>query len=436
MNRVPYLRTSQNWGGEAFGRFTLRDRLTEQSSKLREAIERYDAEELLARPVEDLVAEFVDRFGLHAPEILWDEAEQSEPTETTVDVADDFPLAGYRESGTRRVHGTRISVGIPVTGSLELLGGNASASLMKAWQNTAVQDDQLIIWNEWAKPTAEAVAAWYNREKSDIQRQVEPIRNDVAQWRSGLPDLARKSVESRRTRLLRNRGLEGALGLPVRRRDEKPRPIPVHRKKVATTRAMRTPAQPFVPEPELDERTYTEVLDIVCAFGRGMERTPATAAKFNEEELRDQILMHLNGHFEGEAGGELFNGAGKTDILIRHQDRNVFISECKFWEGQKKLAEAVDQLSGYMVWRDTKAALVLFIKRKDATSCIARAQDAIRAHPHFKRDGRPSLDPDAYSTFVVRHGDDADREIQLSLVPIVVRASSHESRSSSNVTTL
>ncbi len=418
---MPYLRTRRNWGAEVFGRFTLRDRLAEQSSKLREAIERHDVDEVLTRPVQDLVDEFVARFDLEPPALLWEEAEQSEPTETTLEVADDFRYGGYREGGTRRVHGTRISVGIPVTGTIELLGGNASTSLMKAWQNTAVQDGQLIIWNEWTQATPEAVSSWYERERSDIQRQVEPIQRDVSQWRAGLSDLATKSIESRRQRLLRNRGLEGALGLPVRRRNEQPRPVPVRRTKVATTRARKASSPAFVPEPELDERTYAEVLDIICAFGRGMERSPSTAAKFNEEELRDQILMHLNGHFEGEAGGELFNGAGKTDILIRHQDRNVFIGECKFWEGQKKLSEAIDQLSSYMVWRDTKAALILFIKRKDPSACIARAQEAIRAHESFKRDGRQSPDAEGYTTFVVRHGDDADREIRLALVPVVIR---------------
>lgn len=76
-----------------------------------------------------------------------------------------------------------------------------------------------------------------------------------------------------------------------------------------------------------------------------------------------------------------------------------------------------------MVWRDTKAALILFIKRKGPSACIARAQEAIRADESFKRDGRPSPDAEAYTTFVIRHGDDADREIHLALIPVVIRAS-------------
>jgi hypothetical protein len=54
--------------------------------------------------------------------------------------------------------------------------------------------------------------------------------------------------------------------------------------------------------------------------------------------------VQLNGHFTGEAGGELFNGSGKTDIIVRHDDRNVFIGECKIWAGVAKFVSALDQL--------------------------------------------------------------------------------------------
>jgi hypothetical protein len=57
-------------------------------------------------------------------------------------------------------------------------------------------------------------------------------------------------------------------------------------------------------------------------------------------------------------GGETVNGKGKTVILIRHQGRNAFIGECKFWPGPKKFSGAIDQPPGYTVWHDTKAAII------------------------------------------------------------------------------
>ena len=90
-----------------------------------------------------------------------------------------------------------------------------------------------------------------------------------------------------------------------------------------------------------------------------MERSPQTFAKLTEEEIRDFFLIQLNGHYQGNATGETFNGAGKTDILIRYKNANAFIAECKFWSGQKKMTETINQLMGYITWRDTKTAITI-----------------------------------------------------------------------------
>ena len=56
---------------------------------------------------------------------------------------------------------------------------------------------------------------------------------------------------------------------------------------------------------------------------------PVDDHALDEETIRDLLLALLNAQFEGAAAGEVFNAAGKTDILIRAGDRNVFIAECK-----------------------------------------------------------------------------------------------------------
>src|SRR5215211_2947366 len=48
---------------------------------------------------------------------------------------------------------------------------------------------------------------------------------------------------------------------------------------------------------------------------------------------RDNLVVMLNSHYEGQATGETFNRSGKTDNLVRVEDRNVFIGECKWWPG-------------------------------------------------------------------------------------------------------
>ena len=74
-----------------------------------------------------------------------------------------------------------------------------------------------------------------------------------------------------------------------------------------------------------------------------MERSPSAFAKMEEEHIRFHYLVQLNGQYDGAAVGEAFNFQGKTDILVRHQNHNLFIAECKFWSGPKGLKETVDQ---------------------------------------------------------------------------------------------
>ena len=90
-----------------------------------------------------------------------------------------------------------------------------------------------------------------------------------------------------------------------------------------------------------------------------IERNPSSFASLDEEAIRDHFLIQLNGHYEGGATGETFNASGKTDILIREGNKNVFIAECKFWRGPKIFADAVNQLLGYLTWRDSKCALLI-----------------------------------------------------------------------------
>jgi hypothetical protein len=112
-----------------------------------------------------------------------------------------------------------------------------------------------------------------------------------------------------------------------------------------------------------------------------MERSPSAFVSMDEEALRSHFLVQLNGHYEGQATGETFNYQGKTDILIRSEGRNIFVAECKFWGGPKKLTETIDQLLGYSCWRDTKVAVILFNRNKDFSKVLELSPQRSRRTP-------------------------------------------------------
>jgi hypothetical protein len=171
----------------------------------------------------------------------------------------------------------------------------------------------------------------------------------------------------------------------------------------------------------MGEAEYEQALKVLLNSRNALERSPSIAAKFTEEEIRDILLIGLNAQFEGAASGEVFNGAGKTDILIREDDRNIFIGECKIWNGPKKFAAAIDQLLSYTTWRDTKAALLIFVKSGDVTAITTKAVTAVTEHPNFKRKGTHASE-DRHD-FVLHANGDPNREIKLALMLFVIPTS-------------
>jgi hypothetical protein len=86
----------------------------------------------------------------------------------------------------------------------------------------------------------------------------------------------------------------------------------------------------------------------------------------------------------------VFNAAGKTDILIRAEDRSVFIAECKIWKGPATIRDALGQLLSYLSWRDTKAALLVHYKRT-----LRTGEDGERYNFIRRRAGTPARSCDS-----------------------------------------
>jgi hypothetical protein len=97
----------------------------------------------------------------------------------------------------------------------------------------------------------------------------------------------------------------------------------------------------------------------------------------------------------------------------------AFIGELKFWQGQTRFRDAVDQLLSYTVWRDTKATPILLIKDVHATTAIEGAHAVIRSHPQL-RTAKNASDPDTRRDYVLASNSDPDRLISVALLPVVI----------------
>jgi hypothetical protein len=250
---------------------------------------------------------------------------------------------------------------------------------------------------------------------AEIEQYLALQKSMIDSHNRDLPAAAEQAIRQRRERLLAQSQRAVALGIPIRRREDAPKTyaIPAVRKK-ATPVLPPASSIPFEPEPEWVMEQYEQALKVMQDMALVMERSPESFKSMDEEALRQHFLVQLNGQFEGKASGETFNMSGKTDILLREGERNVFIAECKFWKGPKAFGDAIDQLLGYATWRDSKSAILVFNRGTDTSTVLSGIDSVVKAHTNFKR-----VIPWAHESgfrYVLHTNGDANRELTLTVL--------------------
>lgn len=132
----------------------------------------------------------------------------------------------------------------------------------------------------------------------------------------------------------------------------------------------------------IKENLYKDILKHIYTLCKDYEQHESVYKGKHEEDLRDLIVPSLNSVFIGaNSSAETFNRTGKTDIITKAPDgSNIFIAECKIWRGEKMLLEAINQLLGYVTWRDTRTALILFVKKSGVKDVIDKAKSTMTTH--------------------------------------------------------
>ncbi len=324
------------------------------------------------------------------------------------------------DARAREVLTTRYTVAVPFTGDEALLWMRPDVPSLPA-PTVEVRDHEILLSQdaEHGPTSARVISATLNSLIAQIEQIFVLMNRDIDKHNTTIASWIPGAVAARRAKILADRQTQAAIGFPLKTRNDPVTYVAPIRPRQLTPASPSLPrTQAFTPEPVLDDADYEEALRVLSNCRNALERSPSTAAKLDEENIRDILLIGLNSRFEGTAAGEVFNGAGKTDILIRARDRNIFIGECKFWHGPSKFTEAIDQLLSYTTWRDTKAALLIFVRARDVTAITEKAIATLAAHPNFKRDGTRATE-DRHDVVLHAVGD-PQREIKVALMLFLV----------------
>lgn len=228
-------------------------------------------------------------------------------------------------------------------------------------------------------------------------------------------------VRQRREQVQAMLATQEQVGFPIRHRgDPNETPVPLTHKSVRLI--SQEPRADSTPRWVLQDSDFEEALRVLGYWRDSLERAPSIAERRGEEEIRDLLVAGLNSVFQGAAAGEVFNGDGKTDILIRQNRVNVFIGECKVWTGESSMVEALDQLFRYAVGRDTKTAVLLFIRNRRVSAVIGKALNVIRLRENFVSEAPET--PAGQHNFVMHATEDPRQKIRMAFMPFPLRAKS------------
>ncbi len=401
----------------------LRAVIAGHEEQLARAIEDINADEFLARSPDDLADEFIPEYTIDVPVLRRSTDDVTlAHRETKVDVSQDPMRFVIDRSHPAYVDGTEYIFQVPFDGDPELFKCSPSTWTSGGPPTGRVQGHEIVLTYTQLKHDAPGLKSNLDSDLDTIEKHLLWVAKDVKLFNDRLSGTVRQRIDSRRERLLADRGLAASLGYKMRVRDDAPRTyaVPARRRKPPVERRKSGTVEPFKPEPELLEQEYEHILDILANMVDVIERSPEAFRRMKEEHLRDQFLVQLNGQYEGSATGETFNFEGKTDVLIREQGRNIFIAECKFWRGPKTLSETVDQLLGYLTWRDTKTAILVFNRTRNLSAVLSKVPAVMEAHPNYRR--TVPLEGETRFRYAFAHRDDPNRELKITVLVFEVPA--------------
>jgi hypothetical protein len=367
---------------------------------------------ILSQTDDEWLRYLMDKYAINIPKLDRARAETTFVDGTVPQYQVPNPSFGNQQPG---VPGRIYTLHIPYSGPEELFYYKPRTYPMNA-PIAGTSNSEVTIHVGGAWHTTKSIEEHFDGTIERIETNLRTLRDDVAYFNQELENLIKPHLEERRKSAEVTKATTKALKYPLRQRDDAPQTyrLPEKPKTLAPKPVAKSASPPAEREFTLDENDYQEILQICTSMSLVMERSPTVFENAEEEHIRVHYLVQLNGQYHGAATGETFNHTGKTDILIRHQDKNVFVAECKFWAGYEQLIATTSQLLGYTTWRDTKTALIIFSRNVNFTNVISEALRAMRGHPCYK--SGPVQEDESRFRYIFKHPSDEQREIIITLM--------------------
>lgn len=369
--------------------------------------------EYLAKINQEEYLDFIQNEFEILPPVLLEEQIQCEVKQKKIEVVNQI------RGGNIMIDGCEVRVLIPFEGESILLLSRAN-SWTTCPPMASIQDNKIVKTFQLKMSEVET----FDDKKAlepllkEINQYIGFLEKDLTTYNENIRSIAKNVMDSKISNYNKFNAFAKNISYPIKRETNVPATfdIPQVLRKPQISKPIVNEAK-FLPEPTLSTEEYDHILKICSDMSLVIERNPNAFFDMEEEVLRTHFLVQLNGHYQGQATGETFNSIGKTDILIRDDNKNVFIAECKFWKGEKVYLSTIDQLLGYVTYRDTKTSILIFDKNKDFSNTLTKIQESTPTHSNFVRQDKTYKSPiESAYRYVFKNKNDEDKEFLLTVI--------------------
>ena len=395
--------------------------LEAQAEKMRKAVEAEPETSLMQADAEGWADALAHHYSANCPVLKTDDVWQELPTDTTVDVSHD-PSRYFSDEYSdyaRSFPGYRVVVHFPFEGDAAVFNLRPNQFTLNPPRGR-VKKNELLLTVTFPQDQPRQIDPVAAQFMTSVQQHLGWARGEIDSFNAQLKQQALGTIGMRRERISHRDDALAQSAIPVRRAGESDAKTYIAdvlvRRPAPSLPQTRADEKPPKLEPTLDDKVFDHILGVIRQQTLLFEQHPSTYAAMGEEDRRNVILSALATHYDGFTA-ETDNQGGHTDIIARHENRNVFIAECKFWSGEKGFSETIDQLFGYTGWRDTKLAIVMFVREKGLTAIVGKAREALATHPQFGAWEDPATDTELRATVRWPGDDERLADLNVFLVP-------------------
>lgn len=369
-----------------FSDYDLRKVLENHSQKMKEKIDRYSNDEIMANNLELLTDNCFEEYKIETVIIGEEEFNRRSIVQQKIQKHIDPFFRDIYQKDYVEVDGIVAKFFFPYSGDDSLFKCQASTFSLSGYPDVELINS-LIVFTYQAELNELQNSEDKNKFFCQLERDLKSIKSgisyvnaDVNAFNEKLRETALKMLEEKKKKVEQFFSISQMFEIPLQRSGFATRHIPMQRKIVPIANKYNNEQSYCIADSE-----YKFILETIKHNGSTYERTPSSYRSMHEEDLRNTLLAALNGMYQGSVMGEAFRNRGKTDICIEKDNRAAFVAECKMWTGPGAIKEAVNQLDSYLTWRDCKTALIFFARNKDFLKVLVSARQALEAIPAMRQ---------------------------------------------------